>query len=103
MGSLHRETAAFAKIMAECLPKPQESRAQSSWRREDRAERHILAVWTAVNMWISSWHVDSHPPACNEPGSRTVLKCRFDRTGWSGGYPEAEPSHTLVSTLPYGP
>lgn len=54
MGSLQRETAAFAEIIVERLPKPQESRAQSSWLREARVERHILAMWTAVNMWISS-------------------------------------------------
>src|SRR2546428_847037 len=37
MGPLQREPAAFAKIIAERLSKPQESQAQLSWLREDRA------------------------------------------------------------------
>ena len=37
MGSFERETAAFAKIIAERAPKPREPRAPSSWLCEDRA------------------------------------------------------------------
>ena len=45
MGSLQRETAAFATIIAERLPKPQESRAQSSWLRErPRGASHLRDV-----------------------------------------------------------